>query len=494
MKLYTEPSNFQFKRPDYCAKFKNFTVELCEYLSEEYFYEVPIGRIMVGSAMSMLSLNNLNVKKAAAKNFLKLIYFIFFRKIHQCFTRSYQVKNKKTSTAKIGINIWADTERSNSFWEPIAKMLGPENVVLVVTSDSDIINLGNEKDKIDTFYVRNVSSDWPKRLLWLMLRLPRLWIKIGKILKSYGYPSGSEMLVLKEIFRATEYIAKAKNTLKVGNLRCYLSFWDQWINAPLTIMLKNKGIPTYTHVHGAFGKYSAGPYLNLNSEYVFVWGEYQKQLFKDAGTPESRIIVSGYPRRLNSASYNQENIYAKIDSKWSSGSIPLILIAFSSFYTPSQCELWIEMINKLKELMPDFRFLCRIHPSDKREKFSNLKEDERLKIVEQRDLSLDECIEIADVVIVHSSTVSMDVILQDKILAVLDPFFYIYEISHDIVEFGAAIYATTADEMAMQIKKIFSVEEYRNRILDRAKQFKNHYISQIGLPVFETIVQHLKKA
>lgn len=92
----------------------------------------------------------------------------------------------------------------------------------------------------------------------------------------------------------------------LSSYRAYLAFSSVHSDEAMFVeYFRQRGIPTYSLHHSAYGIYrmEAKPidslaYENLNADYHLCWGEYTKDEFIDYGIAPDRLLVAGYPRQV----------------------------------------------------------------------------------------------------------------------------------------------------------------------------------------------------
>ena len=278
--------------------------------------------------------------------------------------------------------------------------------------------------------------------------------------------------------------------------RLLFSPFDQGIDygGPINLVAENLGLPTYTLVHGAFGTYSAQGFTSLNAHYVFVWGDMQRDLFRQAGVDEDRIIVAGCQRLGLSELPSPDEARESVRCLGLEVNGPIILVGFTVIPEKDR-KTWVHAVSSLHEKLPGASFLCRLHPSQNKQNYSSiLQENSRLKIIESSEISLGDCMVAADLVIAHTSTIGFDALFYKKLLAVYDPYpTKFVDITYDIVEYGAALYAQEPFDMAEQINQIFHDKSKSIELHERANEFLKYYLTAQGDEAADNVARHLSK-
>ena len=221
-----------------------------------------------------------------------------------------------------------------------------------------------------------------------------------------------------------------------------------------TLVANQLGIPSLVVQHGAtledFG------YVPLYATRFAAWGEISKQWLIARGVSPERIVITGSPR-LDHLADNKKFGLTREDF------CSLLLLPPSGFWVLWTMDPIIEQENAtiLKILLDVIKriewcyLVIRPHPgSPKTGWISRFVDSQKRVVVSSPGYPLYEILKAVDAVIIQDSTVGLEAMALDK------PVILLYPSSKLYTQSGAVVEVTNADELQLEIEKL-----YRDRVL-----------------------------
>jgi hypothetical protein len=403
-----------------------------------------------------------------------------------------RIRPESLPAGRICIEILSSELRFKRFWQPIVEQLGADRCLFVLANRRLRLELPSS---YVTVALDEIPVDWSDLRRWLLPRYARWRQQLKNATTDFGLNTSSVKQLLNILIVQTIRISASHELGKGLQPTAFLSTWDQSsIGAPLCAALRSQGIPTYTLVHAAIGRQSLPEFVPLNAQYVMVWGETQRELFLDAGVEDSRIIVTGCQRsRLGTLPQREVN-EQNLQRLGLSSEKRTIVVSFT-LLMHDQWSIWVQAVCQFANALPDIQVVCRLHPSHQRADYATLADTVQLRVIESSVLNLEECIAIADAVIVDSSTSGFDALLQGKLVAVLDPYPTPknQDVMLEVIESNSCLYSRSPIDLAEQLKHLWSDDAELDLLRKRATSFISRYISAYDEEAAEKVVECITK-
>ncbi len=382
---------------------------------------------------------------------------------------------------RILIAAGGEQERSRRLWQPLAGAFGPAEGLLVAGGRSQLRHLPAGLPAV-------VLSDFPPAWLatrrWLLARLGR-WLRgLAEVCADCGFAPAARWRLAAQLVHQTGKIATALGLCERLKPRALVVNWDRNpIGSVLCAALSSRGVPTFTLVHGAFGAQNQGGFLPLGARFVLTWGDIHTELLRGAGVPAERLIPVGVfeprpvRRRLDDAGRA-----ARLEQLGADPGKPVVVVGLTCL-AASERRVWADILGELANRLPEFVVLGRLHPSNSRASFAELlQENSRLRLVDDRLLNAKQTLELADLVVVDSSSFGFDAIQHEIPVLVLEPpdGSGYFSLMREAMAAGAALYARDVGQLAAQVESLWNDPALRQRQLERARAFEARYVCAYG--------------
>lgn len=372
-------------------------------------------------------------------------------------------------------------DRSLRVWEPLARALGPEECLVVAVGRSQRPHLPPELPHV---ILQEQPAAWLATRRWLLARLGR-WLRgLAALCADMGFAPAARWRLAAHLVEQAGKLAPVLHLQARVQPRAVVVNWDRDpVGAALCAVLASRGVPTFTLVHGAFGSQNRAGFLPLAARYVLTWGEVQSDLLRQAGVPAERLIPVGVfeprpvRRRLDPTARNRRLAELGADP-----GLPVVVVGLTCL-PAAERPLWARLLNELRHRLPGHVILARLHPSNPRAHFAGLLEESpRLRLVDDRTLRAKETLELADEVVVDSSSFGFDALQHQIPVVVIEPpdgSGYL-SIMLEATEAGAALYARDPAELAAHLTTLQTNAAARGQLLDRAGAFEARYVCAYG--------------
>jgi hypothetical protein len=415
------------------------------------------------------------------------VFFFRFYLLGKIFLNFFRVqKNSGFLNNSILIETFDIENRLKGFWHPLIQNRGKDEIVLLECNN--IEKYADTYQKI-LFFGRSIGN--PISIIkWHLQNYLDLSKNINKICQDSGLNNTSSNVIYNEILRVILIIEQFSCLFAKNRPRAFIAIDDQHVNGAIICSILNKyNIPTFTHVHGAIGIQSMVDCVPLNSKFVFCWGDYMVDLYKQNGVDSKQLLKVGCQRSNVGVKYSENEIrefknILGIPEK--NLNLPTVLFGFTRLITSN----WmLDILDISNQLSQKFQFLGRLHPSSS---IQDLKQfhfelNENLIISESSDLELLKHISVADFVIVDSSTMGFDALVLGKDVIILDSAIDLktQDVMFDVIQNGACYLCRNAEEVIGIIQN----KELIAKTRCNAKVFLEQYFYQFGDKAAKEIIR-----
>ena len=366
-------------------------------------------------------------------------------------------------------------------WQTLAEALGPERCLLVAAGRSLLKQPPHELPRVA---VTDFPPDWWPTRAWVLRRLNR-WLRgLRAVCAEFEFDPAARWRLAAELVSQVNRLAALLHLQESLRPRSAMVVWDRWSDgADLCAALGVRGVPTFTCVHGAFGRQNRDWFTPLAAKYVFTWGEIQTELLRDAGVPAERLLPVGVfaPRPTRRALPGEERA-ERLRLLGLATDKPLLVVGLTC-PTAGLFPVWAGILQELDRRLPRFAILARLHPSNRRQSFASLLEEHpRLRLADDRDLTCAQTLELADAVLVDSSSFGFDALQLHLPVVVLAPpdGSGLLTVLREALLAGAALPARDVAAAAGVLERLFADPALRRDQVVRAAAFVDRYVCAFG--------------
>ncbi|MDC0296337.1 CDP-glycerol glycerophosphotransferase family protein [Akkermansiaceae bacterium] len=454
-------------RPD--LKFKH---DLQKNFKDEFFNHISVSKIIAANlTQSYLSFGRKKFK--TLNELLKLIYLLFLRDFYyfiKCCLHTGAFPNTKNS---ILIEAISDQARLREFWLTVADTY-KQNECCIITEDFKVYKKFRYKYNVIVPYRFNLTL-WVKSRIYIMLNLSPYYKLIYVGDNTHNHFS-FKLRVLHDIFHQINSSIKSEYFIRKYNPSCYLTMWDLYpFGAVYCNVFRKFQKPSITFIHGAIGIKSLIEFVPLNADYIISWGKHNTDLLIKSGLDSNKILECGCTRMK--AYVGHDNNEIQIDRDIFKINSEKLVICFLN--TGIIRKRWLSDMEKLSEIFSNkYELVCRPHPSND-EDYISKHIPTNIKILSDKNISLERTIAISDYFISDSSSAGFDALFMKKIVFLLDSneVDVYQDIMYDAYKSGAVLFSKSVRDFLSQFEKVTNNIGYKKKILKNQDSFIDDYVT-----------------
>lgn len=151
----------------------------------------------------------------------------------------------------------------------------------------------------------------------------------------------------------------------------------------LTQYMKTLNIPTYSLTEGCYFIYKTNPpidsitYENFETDNLLCWGQFTKDQFTSYGINPKRMIVAGYPKKVNLIKMKNNNSFYKC----------VVLLARYSYHHSN-----MKLLKLLSEHTSAYKFYLKFHPNSDIEYYSKYAFEHDMNVI-SKEKNISECLD-----------------------------------------------------------------------------------------------------
>ncbi len=380
-------------------------------------------------------------------------------------------------------------------WEPIARRLGPERVVLLVPVQATMRGaMPGALHGFEWVSPARFPVDWSRWRAQVAAGYPD-WIARLRGLHAHRVTDrGARRLAVTIALQALR-IHQAHAVMEFYRPSALLSMADRGASgAPLVGAARRRGVPTLTIVHCPAGRTFGRTFLPLNADRLLVWGEYQRDVFEGFGLPAERIAVVGCPGTQPPGPDDVAGAADRMRLPGVPGRRRRVLVVTGPMRDEWR-SAWFGEIAEAARRLPEAAFVVRVHPSERAAFYRSRAEGlDNVAVLENVDAGLEDTLSAVDAVVVHGSSVGLDALVRGKDLFVLDCLPFTLGTMREVLAAGAAAQVTRGSELADALRDAWtgpSTAEARRRA---GRAFADRFLAAYGDEAARRVVAEIDHA
>ena len=301
----------------------------------------------------------------------------------------------------------------------------------------------------------------------------RVWIK--SICRQYELPIGAAEALHFWLMISSQQVMGCIAFLKLNRPAVIVTDYDhnmKW--SCLVLAARSLGISTVTLVHGDMGK-DAASYSPVIADKIICWGEFGREQLITAGERDENIFVGGCPRMSCDLSATSGDSRVKLGLDLLK---PVIMYLATIPTDKTHLDLFCQALESL-----DFALgVVRLHPVYKLSSYSAfIDQYPSVKFYESNQVSVDESIASADVVVFHSSNMGNDVLNKRCPLVLLDIEEQPSGLGRDVVTLAGCPHVRTLQELVDVLRDILLDDSFRRELVLAAEPYVGSISSAYGV-------------
>ena len=392
---------------------------------------------------------------------------------------------RAVAPGRVLIDVASTGHNGRRLWEPVARRLGPDRVVLLVPARARREGM----DGFEWIAPAQFPVDWPRWRAFVRGGHAE-WVARARGLEAHGVSERGARVLARTIALQALRVYQAKAIVEFYRPRAVFSLADRGASGAPLVSVARPRVPTLTIAHCPVGRTFGQTFLPLLADRLLVWGDYQREVFEDLGLSADRIRVVGCPG-LDARSPEDAGVAA---SRLRAAGVPdrgrRVLVVTGPMRDEWRAAWFAEVTRAARE-RPDMAFVVRVHPSE-RAGFYRARTEAlaNVAVLENSDVGLEETLSAVEAVVVHGSSVGLDALVRGKDLFVLDCLPFTLGTMREVVEAGAGTGVGSGRELAAGLREAAGVEGEARRAAGRA--FVDRFLAAYGEEAAARVVAEIE--
>jgi len=318
------------------------------------------------------------------------------------------------------------------------------------------------------------------RTVWLseFRRCRPFWkATVKAVCRQFLLKAGIYQRLWLELVHASQFFAGCRQLLEALRPAAVLTEYDRsarW--SCLVLAARSLRIPTFTLQHGVLADGAFG-YVPLLADRIFCWGELHRQTFLQAGEDPRKLLLGGCPRLTRDIAADPASVRSRL------GLDPrrAVVVLGTSPIDPQDRARLTEVFCNGMNLLGNAVGIVRLHPSEKLDTCSEaMRRYPGIHFVENRQMTLDEAMAAADIIVVHNSGFGSDALVKRRPVAIIDVPGSTLGHGSVLAEQAGCPKAVTAEELAAVLDRTLHDADYRAQLSAAAERFVGRFCAYFG--------------
>jgi hypothetical protein len=391
---------------------------------------------------------------------------------------------------RVLIDVASTGHNCRRLWEPVARRLGPERVVLLVPAAA-------RRERMDGFEWVSPARfpvDWSRWRAQVRAGYPD-WVARARRLGPHGVTERGARRLAGTIARQALRVHQAYAVAEFYRPSALLSLADRGASgAPLVGAARRRAVPTLTITHCPVGRTFGRTFLPLNAERLLVWGDYQRDVFEELGLPADRIAVVGCPGMEAASPADRNETAGRRLGALGVPDRPRRVLVVTGPMRDDWRATWFDEVTSAARQLRDAAFVVRVHPSERaafyRERAGTL---DNVVVLENAAAGLDETLSAVDAVVVHGSSIGLDALVHGKELFILDCLPFTLGTMREVAESGAAVRVGSSPELAAALREAWDGSDAGEARRAAGRAFVDRFLAAYGSEAAQRVVAEIER-
>ncbi|MCB2211501.1 hypothetical protein KQI52_05260 [bacterium] len=432
-------------------------------LNQQAFNGIPLGSTLAASLI--LDFWNGNARWSRGARWRQRLQRV------QRFYKPYGLPDNHRSTAlhdlpRDGVLVtWLrDDPRYNGMIQPLLNRLPDDGTIVLVRSRGLMQQTGNKAATLLE------APPPPDKLAWQRTyrRMAPYWAKtLESYVRDHGLDALSVPMLRVRLLIQSQRVSGYRHMLEVLRPKAILTEFDRNIySSCLVLAAKSLGIPTATLVHGTINPpYGYNPVL---ADRIFAWGTLQREQLINLKTPPEKIRLTGFARV---ARPEPKDASAIKQAAGLPADKPVVLLATNPI-EPKAHERLITTYCTAFAGRKDITVVVRTHPAEGDNAWEAYRD--RFPFVYpfgRGDQSVEDSLAMTDVFVCNNTGMSMDALLHDVPVVLLDVPGSSLLSNRDLADAGVAQITKSDSELASTVDEILKSSGLAGNLAEKREAY-----------------------
>jgi hypothetical protein len=397
---------------------------------------------------------------------------------------------RPVSPGRVLIDVASTGHNCRRIWEPVARRLGPERVVLLVPARA-------ARDRMEDFEWRSPARfpvDWSRWRAQVRSGYAD-WVARARGVFPHGVTERGARRLAGTIALQTLRVHEARAVVDFYRPSALLSLADRGASgAPLVGAARQRGVPTLTIAHCPVGRTFGRTFLPLIADRLLVWGDYQRDVFEELGVAADRIAVVGCPGVDAASPAPPREAAGRHLRALGVPDRPRRVLVVTGPMRDEWRAAWFGEVAGAAGELRDVAFVVRVHPSEQAAFYRDLAGPlDNVAVLENAEAGLEETLSAVDAVVVHGSSLGLDALVHGKELFVLDCLPFTLGTMREIVHAGAAVHVGSGLELAAALRQAGNESAGREARRAAARAFVEGFLAAYGDEAAQRVVAEIER-
>lgn len=326
---------------------------------------------------------------------------------------------------------------------------------------------------------------WRKKFIEIKRPLEEV---LTSFVRKNGLPVVFKRIMINELAVQTQRIMAFEMLLKQLKPSYILTEYDRnGLCSGLVLVARKLNIPTFSHMHGVVNHRFG--YLPLLADYLFCWGNRQKELLVKLGANPDRLIVSGATQLSDQTiEIDRKELLNKLDVHEDQ---KIVILATNPINDEDRLSL-ISIFCDAVDQLPQIKGIVRLHPSEDIEFYKNFRDSfPEILFDKNQTLNFEESLALADLVCIFNSAYGIDACVKNIPTMIINLNSDNLGQAADLIDNGAFPFAENSDGLKSLIQEFFTNEEWQLKTIENQNKYAKSYCTAFGEDAADIILDEI---
>lgn len=304
--------------------------------------------------------------------------------------------------------------------------------------------------------------------------------RLNEVFRKHGVPSYVGTFLLSHLQTQTQFVMACERFLELVEPTVIVTEYDRNLYAScLLLAAAKRGIPSVTMVHASAMPFPSYGWVPLLATRVCCWGEVHGDKFRAYGVADDRIAVTGCQATPVALEPDRDAARRKVGL---AAECSVVLLATSPIRLEDR-KSYTSMFCEAMSGMSGISALVRLHPAEHLAEYQDVIDKfPTVKFMTNADMSRDESLAAADLVVSHESSFGIDALLKGKLVIVLDlpALSGSGKIVRELIDSAGCPSASDAPALRATAERVLADAAWRTTLGARVAQYTARHCASYG--------------